>query len=71
MGLDSHGVRYVGGGSATDAELSSPPVPDRKGNGGTVGHSIRTCTGGWQTHRRVTGKRSTTNICQSVTMLCI
>ena len=60
MGLDGHGVEYVGGGSATDAELSSPPFADWKGNGGRVGHSVRTCTGGWRTCRRVTGKRGTT-----------
>ena len=39
-GLDSHGVKYVGGGSATDAELSSLPVPDWKGNDGRVGYSV-------------------------------
>ena len=61
MGLDGHGVEYVGGGSATDAELSSPPFADWKGNGGRVGHSVRTCTGCWRTCRRVTGKRGTTH----------
>ena len=35
--LDRNSIQYVGGGGATDAVFSSPPVPDWKGDGpGTV-----------------------------------
>jgi hypothetical protein len=33
MGLERHSIQYVRDGSATDAVLSSPPVPDWKGDG--------------------------------------
>jgi hypothetical protein len=35
--LDRNSIQYAGGGGATDAVFSSPPVPDWKGDGpGTV-----------------------------------
>ena len=61
-GLYRHSMEYVGDGSATDAELNSPPVPDWKGDGRGVEQSVPTCTGGWRTRWRESGKRSTTLI---------
>jgi hypothetical protein len=60
----------VGGGSATDAELSSSPVADWKENGGRVERGVRTCTGDWRTRGRVLGKRGTT-YCYSLLSLKI
>ena len=60
----------MGGGSATDAELRSPPVADGKENGGRVERGVRTGTGGWRTRGRVPGKRGTT-FCYSLLSLKI